>query len=99
MWIIATKGAQSLRNRGNNTVTISDEGVRQKNDQSDSLTRWSAIKAVDTDDYDIYLQLDNPSRVFIATIIPKRAFENVAAADQFVEAVRAYRQAQPSAQQ
>jgi len=93
MWLNASKSAQALQNRGEHIITISPEGIHQKNDQTDGTTKWKAVKAVDDDAHDLYLQLDNPGRVYIAIIIPKRAFTNAAAIETFVATIQSYRQA------
>ncbi|HEU4967217.1 MAG TPA: YcxB family protein [Candidatus Saccharimonadales bacterium] len=93
MWLNAAKSAQALQNRGEHIITLSPEGVHQKNNQTDGLTRWNAVKAITTDANTIFLQLDNPGRVYIAIIVPKRAFENEAAIASFTETARSYQQA------
>ena len=57
------------------------------------MTRWNAVKAITTDANTIFLQLDNPGRVYIAIIVPKRTFENEAAIASFTETARSYQQA------
>lgn len=93
MWLNASKSAQSLQNRGEHTITLSSEGLRQKNNQTDGLTRWNAVKAIAADANTIFLQLDNPGRVYIAIIVPKRAFKDEAAIASFTETARWYQQA------
>ncbi|MGI0134796.1 MAG: YcxB family protein, partial [Candidatus Micrarchaeaceae archaeon] len=93
MWLNASKSAQSLQSRGEHTITLSPEGVRQKNDQTDGLTRWNAVKAITTDANTIFLQLDNPGRVYIAIIVPKRAFKDEAAVTSFMGTAHSHQQA------
>jgi len=92
MWLTALKSARALSKRGTHTITLTDAGIQLKNDQTDSLTRWHAITGISTDSHNLYLQLDNPGRVYIAIVIPRRAFKDAAAEEQFLAAVRTYRQ-------
>lgn len=90
MWLAARKSSRALQNRGEHVITISKEGIVHENEQTRSTTRWQAVQSVGMDAHNVYLQLDNPGRIFLAVVIPRRAFKDAAAADAFLSEARSY---------
>ncbi len=84
-----TRGAaRRLAAQGEHTITISPEGFRHKNNLSDSLISWQAIKEIKTDAYNLYFMVD--SNVAMAHVIPRRAFASPQAADTFLGWAKSY---------
>ncbi len=80
--------ARRLAAQGEHTITISPEGFRHKNNLSDSLISWQAIKEIKTDAYNLYFMVD--SNVAMAHVIPRRAFASPQAADTFLGWAKSY---------
>lgn len=90
MWLAARKSSRALQNRGTHVITLSKEGIVHENEQTRSTTRWRAVRSVGADAHNVYLQLDNPGRIFMAIVIPRRAFQDTSAADAFLSEARGY---------
>jgi ABC-type nickel/cobalt efflux system permease component RcnA len=71
-----------LAAQGEHVITISPEGFRHKNNLSDSLISWQAIKEIKTDTHNLYFMVD--SNVTMAHVIPRRAFATPQDADTFL---------------
>ena len=67
------------------TIAVSETGMFIKSELTSTQVHWAAIKQVDDHAGLILVFLDRAS----AMTIPRRAFQDQAAADHFVEAVRA----------
>ena len=71
-----------LAAQGEHVITISPEGFRHKNNLSDSLISWRAIKEIKADSFNLYFIVD--SNVLMAHVIPRRAFASPQDADTFL---------------
>lgn len=81
---------RSLRNKGVHIISINEQGLKQKNEQSDSLIYWRAFKVIEADKHNLYFQVDNPGPAIAVVLIPKRAFEGPSQAERFIEHARGY---------
>jgi hypothetical protein len=90
MWLRASQANKMLGKRGVNVINISAQGVQQRNELSNSTTSWRAFKSIEEDKHNIYFALENPGRLFMALLIPKRAFESPQVAERFIERARGY---------
>lgn len=87
-WRMTRGAARRLAAQGEHVITISPEGFRHKNNLSDSLTSWQAIKEIKTDTSNLYFMVD--SNVMMAHVIPRRAFASPQAADTFLGWAKSY---------
>jgi hypothetical protein len=91
VWQNISKSAQAAQKRGVNTITISPENLRQRNEQVDSTTSWRVIKAIRQDKHNFYFHVDTPgSSVFMAFLLPRHAFASPEEAESFIERARGY---------
>lgn len=90
MWLGASLAGKLMAKRGMHVLTISTQGVQQSNELGDSRKFWRAFKEIQEDKHNIYFRLETPDSVFMAHLIPKRAFESPQQAERFVERARAY---------
>ncbi|HEY0754919.1 MAG TPA: YcxB family protein [Ktedonobacteraceae bacterium] len=77
-----------------NVLAISEQGVQNRNALSNGISSWQAFKAIEEDKRNIYLVMDQPGRIFMTHMIPKRFFESPTQAARFVERARGYWQQQ-----
>ena len=76
---------------GEHVVSIMPDGIQEKTDESEGTGKWSTIKNVDQDKYNIYFILKaSSSNIVVARIIPKRAFPNPQEAEMFLNQARRY---------
>lgn len=94
MWLAASRSNEVLGKRGVNVLTISEQGVQHRNEISNGTSSWRAYKAIEEDKRNIYLVMDQPGRLFMAHLIPKRAFESPSQAERFIARARGYWQEQ-----
>lgn len=87
-WRLTRGAARRLAAQGEHVITISPEGFRHKNNLSDSLISWQAIKEIKTDAYNLYFMVD--SNVTMAHVIPRRAFASPQDADTFLGWAKSY---------
>lgn len=77
-----------LAAQGEHVITISPEGFRHKNNLSDSMISWHALKEIKTDAYNLYFMVD--SNITMAHVIPRRAFASPHDADTFLGWAKSY---------
>jgi membrane protein implicated in regulation of membrane protease activity len=95
MWRNSAKAAQASQKRGAIILNISAEGLRQRNDISDSTTSWKAIKEIQQDKHNFYFVLDSPgTNVLMAFLIPRHVFASSEGAEHFIGRARGYWQEQ-----
>lgn len=94
MWLAASRSNEVLGKRGVNVLTISEQGVQQRNEISNGTSSWRAYKAIEEDKHNIYFVMDQPGRIFMAHLIPKRAFESPSQAERFIARARGHWQEQ-----
>lgn len=94
MWLAASRSNEVLGKRGVNVLTISELGVQQRNEISNGTSSWRAYKAIEEDKRNIYFVMDQPGRLFMALLIPKRAFESPSQVERFIARARGYWQEQ-----
>ncbi|HEU5199863.1 MAG TPA: YcxB family protein [Ktedonobacterales bacterium] len=87
-WRMTRGATRRLAAQGEHVITISPEGFRHKNNLSDSMTSWQAIKEIRDDAYNLYFMVD--SNVTMAHVIPRRAFASPQAADMFLAWAKSY---------
>src|SRR5215469_1540431 len=76
MWLAASRSNEVLGKRGVHVLTISEQGVHHRDEISNGTSSWRAYKAIEEDKRTIYLVMEQPGRLFMAHLIPKRAFES-----------------------
>ena len=69
---------------GLRTYAIEETGFREKTDESEALTKWSAILEVRETEYHIFVFIDK----LAAYIIPKRYFPSASEANGFLAALK-----------
>src|SRR5258708_12603746 len=95
MWLGASRSHEVLGKRGVNVLTLSEQGVQHRNEISNGTSSWRTYKAIEDDKRHIYFVMDQPGRLlFMAILIPKRAFENPSQAERFIARARGYWQEQ-----
>jgi ABC-type multidrug transport system fused ATPase/permease subunit len=94
MWLAASRSNEMLGKSGVNVLAISEQGVQLRNEISNGTSSWRAYKAIEEDKRNIYFVMDQPGRVFMARLIPKRAFESSSQAERFMARARGYWQEQ-----
>ncbi len=92
MWRNASNAIQTFKKRGVNSIMISEQGVRQKNEFGESITSWRAIKSIRADKHNLYfiLEVAGSRAIIIALLIPRRAFVSQEEAASFLERARGY---------
>lgn len=90
----ASRSNEILGKRGVNVLTISEQGVQHGNEISNGTSSWRAYKAIEEDKHNIYFVMDQPGRIFMSHLIPKRAFESPSQAERFIARARGYWQEQ-----
>jgi len=66
---------------GEKTITINDEGLTEKSNESSTQITWKGIQSIEENNQAIYIFIDN----VMAFIIPKRDFESNQHENQFME--------------
>ncbi len=94
IWLATSRANEVLGKWGVNVLTISEQGVQHSNEISNGISSWLAYKAIEEDKHNIYFVMDQPSRLFMAILIPKRAFESPSQAERFIARARGYWQEQ-----
>jgi hypothetical protein len=69
---------------GPRTVSITDDGIREKSQKHESLFRWPSVRSAESVGEHVFVMLDRNAGI----IVPRRAFASDAERDQFLAEIR-----------